>query len=183
MPLKRPEMAASSILGIRRAGFGDQLDAPFLLEDFARGGVRHVAVAGKFVREGTHVASALDVVLSAQWINTDAFAADVASEHGEVGDAHDHRRTLRVLGDAEAVIDSSVGRGGVSAGSGADLLGSDATSARHGFGRILILQDELAPSLKAFGVAALGDELFVFQAFVNDGVRERVDHGDVGAWL
>ena len=38
----------------------------------------------------------------------DALAADVAGGHREVGDAHDHRRALAVLGDAEAVVDRGV---------------------------------------------------------------------------
>ena len=87
----------------------------------ARGVVGDVAVAGKLVRERAHVAGALHVVLAAQRVHADAFAADVAGGHRQVGDAHDHGRALAVLGDAEAVVDGAVAAGGVEARRAAHL--------------------------------------------------------------
>ena len=83
--------------------------------------VGDVPVAGQLVRERAHVAGALHVVLAAQRVDADAVAADVAGGHGEVGHAHDHRRALAVLGDAEAVVDRRVGPGGVQPGGGAQV--------------------------------------------------------------
>jgi hypothetical protein len=43
-------------------------------------------VARQFVRERPHVAGALHVVLAAQRVHADAGPADIAGQHGEVGD-------------------------------------------------------------------------------------------------
>ncbi|MCY1485098.1 hypothetical protein D9M68_187160 [compost metagenome] len=67
------------------------LDAPELLEGFARRVVGDMAVARQLVRERTHVAGALHVVLTAQRVYADARPADIAGDHREVGDRHDRR--------------------------------------------------------------------------------------------
>ena len=91
-----------------QARFRLQRDVPGFLEQRARDRIADVAVARQFVRERAHVARTLHVVLAAQRIHADAFAADVAGRHREIGDAHHHRRALRVFGDAEAVVDRGV---------------------------------------------------------------------------
>ncbi len=48
----------------------------------------------------------------------------VAGRHGEVGDGHNRGRALRMLGDAEAVVDGSVAAGRVEARRTADQLGA-----------------------------------------------------------
>ena len=68
----------------------------------------------------------MHVVLSAQRIDADAAAADVAGGHGQVGDGHDRGRTLRVFGDAEAVIDRRIAAGREQARGAADLIGRHA---------------------------------------------------------
>ena len=78
-----------------QAGLALQRDAPGLLEQLAHGVVGDVAIAGELVRERAHVARTLHVVLAAQRIHADAFAADVAGRHREIRDAHDHGRALR----------------------------------------------------------------------------------------
>ncbi len=92
-----------------QAGVGEQRHAPRRLEKLACLGIRNVPVAAELVREGPHVAGTLHVVLTAQRIHADALAAEIAGRHGEVRDTHDHGRALAVLGDAEAVIDRTVG--------------------------------------------------------------------------
>ena len=82
--------------------------APQALVDVARRIVGHVPIARQLVRERAHVAGALHVVLAAQRVHADARPADIAGQHGEVGDRHDRGRALAVLGDAEAVIDRAV---------------------------------------------------------------------------
>ena len=114
-----------------QAGLAVELDAPLLLEQPARRLVGDVAIAGELVRERAHVARALHVVLAAQRVHADAFAADVAGDHREVGDGHDGGRALAVLGDAEAVVDGRVAAGGEQAGSAADLLGRHAGDRLH----------------------------------------------------
>jgi hypothetical protein len=111
------------MLGMRRPGSLSRTGAPELLEDLARGVLGDVAVAGKLVREAPHVAGALDVVLAAQRVHAHAGAAQVAGQHGEVGDAHDGGRALAVLGDAQAVVDRAVAPRGEEAGGGAQFFG------------------------------------------------------------
>ena len=134
--------------------------------------------------------AALHVVLAAQRVHADAFAADVAGGHREVGDAHHHRRALRVLGDAEAVVDRAVGPALAELASTLPVANRRAApriSAAHAghcldrFGRVLGPRDEFAPFAEALVVAALGDVLLGQQAFGHDHVRQRGDHRDVGA--
>ena len=74
------------------------------------------------MRERTHVAGALHVVLAAQRIHADARPADIAGRHREVGDRHDRGRALAVLGDAEAVIDRTIAAAGVEPRGAADSV-------------------------------------------------------------
>ena len=113
MPLNVPSTAASSMLGMRRPGSLSSF-TPHSFSKMSRvASSGDVAVARQLVREGAHVAGALDVVLAAQRVHADAGAADIAGRHGEVGDRHDGGRALAVLGDAEAVIDRAVAAGGI----------------------------------------------------------------------
>ena len=43
------------------------------------------------MREGPHIARTLNIVLSAQWVHTDPFAAYIAGRHGQVSDTDDGR--------------------------------------------------------------------------------------------
>src|SRR5208282_3162950 len=81
---------------------------PFPFEGLSHVVVRDMAVSRKLVRERAHVARTLDIVLPAQGIHADPRSAQIAGGHGEIGDAHDGRRALAVLGDAEAVIDRGI---------------------------------------------------------------------------
>ena len=135
------------------------------------------------MREGAHVAGALHVVLAAQRIHADAVAADIAGGHGEVGHAHHHRRTLAVLGDAEAVVDGGIRRSGIEAGGGAEFGGRHAGELLGGLGRILFSRDEARPRLEIVEVAAFAHECLVHQALGDDDMGQRIDEGDVGAGL
>ena len=128
-------------------------------KDAAHFGIGDVAVARELMRERAHVAGALHVVLAAQRVHADAFAADVAGRHGEVGHGHDHRRALAMLGDAETVVDRGVATGGVQAGGFAHLLGRNAGDRLEGFGRMLRPLDELFPAEEVRFLAPAVDEL------------------------
>ncbi|MOA01830.1 hypothetical protein D3C78_1212560 [compost metagenome] len=138
-------------------------------------------VAWQLVGEGAHVAGALDVVLPAQRVHPDAFAADVAGGHGKVGDAHHRRAALAVLSDAEAVVDRRVATGGVEPCGGADLFGGHATDRAQHLGGVLRQTDEVAPVGEVRRLAALLDEALVDQPLGDDHVGQRVEHGHVGA--
>ena len=153
--------------------------APQVGEQLADGRIGHVPVAGQLVRERAHVARALDVVLATQRADADAFATDVAGRHREVGHAHDHRRALAVLGDAQAVVDGRVRGGGVQAGGGAEFGGGDAGDRLHRLRAVLGPGDERGPLPDV--LAALVDERLVDQALGDHDVGHRVDDRDVGA--
>src|SRR5690606_34752946 len=158
-------------------------DAPVLLEQLAHFVVADVAIARELVREAAHVATALDVVLAAQRVHADAGTADVAGAHREVGDRDDRRGALRVLGDAETVVDRAVAAGGIEPRGFANGLRRNARDRFEEFGAVPLVRDEARPVLVFVPVAALADEGFVGEAFGDDDVREAGQHRDVGAGL
>ena len=183
MRLERAFDSGIEHVGNAQARLGIELAVPCAFEQRARGGIRDVTVGRQLMRERAHVAGALHVVLAAQRVHADARTADVAGRHGEVGDRHDGRGALAMLGDAEAVVDRAIAAGGKQPGCGAHSAGVDARVLFHGFGRILRLGDECGPLLELGPVAALAHEVFVDQAFCDDDVRHRGQQGDVGARL
>ena len=168
-------------VGDAQAGLGVDPGAPDPLEHLARGILADMAVAGKLVREGAHVAGALDVVLAAQRVHADAGAADIAGEHGEVGDAHHGGGALRMFGDAEAVVDRAVAAGGKEAGGGAQVGGGDAGQHLGRLGRMARVGDEGGIVLEFVPVAAVADEALGDQALGHDHMGHGGDDGDIGA--
>ncbi len=158
-----------------------QLHAPHFFELRARLVVGNMAISGQFMRERTHVAGTLHVVLSAQRIHAHAFAADVAGGHGKVGNAHDHGRTLAVLGDAQPVVNRPVAARRVQARGAADLIGRHAGGLFHLLRRIARLGNECLPLGEFLHVAARGDEIVFHQPLGHDHVGERIDQRDIGA--
>ena len=158
-------------VGDAQARLVAELHAPESLEHLPGRVVRDVPVAGELVRERAHVAGALHVVLAAQRIHPHALAADVAGRHGEIGDRHHRGRPLRVLGDAEAVVDRAVAACRVEPRRPAQLLGIDAGRRGGRFRRMALLGDEARPGFEIVPVATLRDEGFVHQAFGHDHMR------------
>jgi hypothetical protein len=113
------------------------------------------------VREGAHVARALDIILSAQRVHADAGAPDVARRHRKVGDRHDGRAALAVLGDAEAVIDAAVAARREHPGRPAHRVGGDAAILRRRLGRMFLTRDEFGPVVELVEIAALADEFLI----------------------
>jgi hypothetical protein len=153
--------------------------APELLVDAADVVLRHVPVAGELVREGPHVARALHVVLAAERVDAHPLATDVAGDHGQVGHAHHHRRALRVLGDAEPVVDRGVASGAVETSGRTQLVGVDPGHVGGRLGGVGGVGDE--GEVVVGVLAALADELLVVEPLGDDDVGHRVHEGDVGA--
>ncbi len=134
-----------------------------------------MAIAAELVRERAHVAGALHVVLATQRIDAHAFTTEVARDHREVGDAHDHRRALTVLGHSEAIVDRAI------AGTGIQARGLSHEICRYtgdcfsGLGRIPRIRHESLPARERVGLAALGDIVLAAQPFRHDHVRQRID--------
>ena len=73
-------------LGGRQAGLvGKLVHIPGLLHALARCGINDFLISGIHIRQPAHVTGALDVVLTAQRIDTTARDAQVAAKHGQVG--------------------------------------------------------------------------------------------------
>src|SRR5688500_5860911 len=162
---------------------GGERAAAAALEEAAYRGVRAVTVAAELVREGSHVAGALDVVLAAQGIDTYALAAEVAGRHREVRDCHRHGCALTVLGDAEAVVDRRVGGAGIEPSRGAQLAGRHAGDALQRFWSVVRPGNEGLPAMPGFGLTAGEGEVLLREPFRDDDVRDRVHYRDVGAGL
>ena len=168
-------------VGNAQARLGVELDVPHRLELVAHRVARDMAIAGQFVRERAHVAGALHVILAAQRVHADAGAADIAGRHREVGD-RDHRgRALAVLGDAEPVIDRAIAAGGELPRGFAQVFRIDAGHDGGRFRAVLRQRHEGGPFLELAPVAALAHEGFVHQALGDDDMRQRGEHGDIGA--
>ena len=105
---------------------GIEPDAPLGLKARAGRIVGHEAVAAEDMRPAAQATAALHVALAAQRIHADAFAAVHAGGERQVAEAHHARRPLRVLGDAEAVVDRAARTRRVDSRSAADVLGIDA---------------------------------------------------------
>src|SRR5471032_1322590 len=168
-------------VGNAQARIGLQGHVPGLFELRPYHLVGDVPVAGQLVGEGAHVAGALNVVLPTQRVHAHAFAADVARGHGQVGDAHDRRAALAVLGDAQAVVDRGVAAGSIQTGGGTDVGRGYAADLAKDFRRVFRAADEFAPAGEIAALATGVDKGLVQQALGDDDVGQGVKHGDVGA--
>ena len=128
-----------------KAGLGVDGDAPVLFELRSHFFARDMPVTGKLMRERAHVTGALHVILAAQRVYAHAGATDVTGRHGQVGHAHNHGRTLAVLGYPEAVIDRTVVRVAKQARGGANRLGIDPRHLCDFFGRVLFPENHRLP--------------------------------------
>ena len=120
----------------RQAGRVGEFNVPRFLELGADVGVGDLLVAGIVVRQGAHVASALDVALAAQRIDAGAGPADLPGDHRQVRKRSDVIDAGRVLGYAHRIDDGRPFRRGVEAGRLLDELGRDPGDLRHPLRRI-----------------------------------------------
>jgi hypothetical protein len=150
---------------------------PLGLELRPRRGVGDVLEAGQLVRQRSHVAAALDVVLPAQRVEPRAVAPDVSAQQGEVDEAEHVVDGVVVLGDAERPAQLGPVGPGVGVGELADRLGRHAGDLGAAFERPLLDRRGV------LGVAGGGavDEVGVDQSGVDDLAGDRVGQGDVGA--
>ncbi len=100
----------------------------------------------------------------------------MAGDHGEIGQVHDVGGTGGVLGDAEGVEDARPAGMGIELGGCVELVLGDAGDlADHVRGVLLHDLPQVVVVL-----AALGDELPVGPALVDDDVHHAVDESRVG---
>ncbi len=113
-------------------------DVPRGVELRPRDVVLDVLEAGQLVRQGAHVAAALDVVLAAQRVEPGAPATDVTAQQGEVDEGEHVVDGVVVLGDAERPAQLGAVGAGVGVGQLADGLGRDAGDRRATLERPLL---------------------------------------------
>ena len=89
--------------GVADLTLGDIIDTPGFHHLLPGRLVGDLLVAGVDVREGSHVAGALDVVLAAKRVDAGSRFAQVAGEHHQVGGRFDVVDADGVLGDAHRV--------------------------------------------------------------------------------
>ena len=167
-------------VGNAQSGFRIQVTLPQINEKIANGVVRDMPVAGKFMGEGAHVTSPLDVVLAPERIEADADPSDIPCRHGQVRHPHDHGGALAMLGDTKAEIDGTVSCGGVEARGGAHLDGGHPGDLFERFGRVPLFANEFLPLLEIRLLATFLHVILVDQSFGHHDMGQRVDHGDIG---
>ena len=86
-----------------------------------------------------------------------------------------------MLGDTEPIVNRPVRSGSVQSGRSTNVLCGHARFGLHGLGRILLIENELAPVLVGIQFAPIFDIRLGFQALGKDDVCHRVDHRDIGA--
>jgi hypothetical protein len=158
-------------------------DAPSLLEDRTHGVVRDVPVAGEFMREGAHVARALDVVLAPQRIDAHPAPPKVSRREGEIGDRQHRGRTLAMFGDAEPIIDCRIAAGGIEPRGFSDGVGGNAGDFCDLFRAIAGFRYKLRPILEFLPVATFAHESLVDEPFGDDDMGKRGQDRDIGARL
>ncbi len=153
------------MFGMRNPGSFVERDAPSLLEDRTHGVVRDVPVAREFMREGAHVAGALDVVLAPQRIDAHPAPPEVSGREREIGDREHRGRALAVFGDAEPIIDCRIAARGIEPRGLADRVRRNTGDFCDLFRTIAGLRYELRPILEFLPVATFAHESLVDEPF------------------
>jgi len=129
------------------------------------------------IGQTAHIASTLDVVLSAQRVDAAAGHAHVAEQHLQVGQAHDVAYAADVLGNAHGPYDGHRLTGSHDLSGFVKLVDRYAGDLGNPGGRVF--HDGSFELVEVFG--AFGDEIFGFHAFVEDDVHQPVEQGNVAA--
>ncbi len=120
-----------------------------------------VAIARKLMREGPHIAGALNVVLAPQRVDATAFDTDVSADHGQVGTGFDIIDTGGVLRDSHGVKDGGSFCLGVQPCSFDNIFRRHTSDGRDIFRGVFF--NNLFECFKAFG--ALRNIFFVMEVF------------------
>ena len=132
---------------------------------------------GQAVRQGAHVAAALDVVLATQRVDAAAVAPDVSGQQDKVDQGQDVVDRVVVLGDPKGPADHRPRRRRQRVGQLADDVGGDP-------GLALGVVERVRLDLGLVGIEVGGrpfDELAVLQARGDDLAPDRVRQRDVAA--
>ena len=90
--------------GIISPGFSGKLATPQAVSNFSRSlRVVHPLIPGKDIRQRSHVAGALYIVLAPQRVDPAAFQAHVAQEHLEIGATDDIVDPAGMLGNPQGI--------------------------------------------------------------------------------
>ena len=162
-----------------QAGFTGEGNTPGLFKLFPGSVVEDLLIGGEIGGQTAHVTGTLDIVLTAQGVDTAAVLADLAAQQCQVGGAHDTLGAGGVLSDTHGIVDTGFVCLGVQAGSLLQLFGIDLADFGHHLGGVVL--DHFHQSFIALG--ALVDILLVLQALGDDDIHHAVEQGNVGAGL
>ena len=164
--------------GVTGLTLGDIVDAPHLPHLRSGRLVGDLLVAGVDVREGSHVAGALDVVLAAKRVDAGSRSAQVAGEHHQVRGRFDVVDAGGVLGDAHRVDERGDVGGCDPLCRGPEALDGNTGDLRDVLKAVDILHDDLLEFLII--LRPLRDELLVLPTVPDDLLHQPVQDGDVG---
>ena len=86
-----------------------------------------------------------------------------------------------MFGDTEAIVDRRIPGSGKASGPPAQLVGGNACRGFRRFGRVLRINNKIAPLVKRLGFAALGNEGLVLQTLGHDHMGHGVDESHIAS--
>ena len=161
------------------AAFGRDFAAPGFFEFGAQFVVFDVLKTGQAVGNRTHVAAALNIILTAQRIDAAAVAADVAGEKREIDERKDIVHRVVMFGDAQRPAKLRARGFGIRVGHLANSFGGNAGFTFSAFQRVFL--DARFVRFETAG--RIFDELFVHEASGNDFAAHRVGQRNVRAHI
>ena len=158
--------------GIADPGLRDIVDPPGLHHLLPGFFVGDLLVTAEDVREATHVAGALHVVLAAERVHATAGLAQVAGEHHQVGGRFDVVDACGVLGDPHRVDEGGNLCPCDPLCSGPEALDRDAGDLRDVLKAVVLLHDDFLEFLVV--LRPLCDELLILPAVPDDLLHQAV---------
>ena len=141
--------------------------------------IRHILISGIGIRQSSHIAGALNVILSADRADTHCRASEIACHKSQVRQTLHYVYRLGKLTDAHAVKNHGGLGGGVHSRSLTDRFRRNVSDRLRIFRSIFL--DHFQEFLKAFCVFL--NKFRIRQTFLPDHIRHSVYQGKVGTAL
>ena len=162
-----------------QTGLTGEGNTPGLLKLLPDGIVEYLLVGGVIGGQAAHVAGTLNVVLTAQGVDTAAVLADLAAQQCQVGGTHNALGAGGMLGDAHGIVDAGLVSLGIEPGGLLQFFLIDLADLGNHLGGVVL--DHFLQGFVAFG--ALVDIFLILQVLGNDDVHHAVEQGHIGAGL
>ena len=159
--LKHTIYSSIKHIGNAQARLRIERHAPIIFKQTPSFAVADMTISGQFVREAAHVACALDIILATQRIYAHSAPPDIAGRHSKIGNCHDGRATLAMLGYAKPVIDRAVTASCIKPRRRPQFVGIDQRDRLQIFRAVACLRNKIGPMAIFVPVTAFFDEGFV----------------------